>query len=131
LTHETLPWWKPSRYSHGEPEQPTHGSTSSAKITRYESEYISIDAAPVRNALLVLGEKYYQGWRATVDGKNAEIYPVNYVLRGFTCNRGLTGIEFFFDPLPFKIGKWLTLVSFAFFARCGAGMWIRQTRREG
>jgi hypothetical protein len=39
-------------------------------------------------------------------------------------------IEFRFDPLPFKIGKWLTLTSFAFFAvMVGREVWVG--RRKG
>ncbi len=114
------------------PNKPPTGATGSAMITRYESEHISIDAAPVRNALLVLGEKYYRGWKATVDGKDTKIYPVDYVLRGVYLQPGHHRIEFVFDPLPFKIGKWLTLASFAFFAALlGRELWVRQTRREG
>ncbi|HJV33565.1 YfhO family protein, partial [Geomonas sp.] len=68
------------------------------------------------NAMLVLGEKYYQGWRATVDGKSSEIYPVDYVLRGVYLTPGKHSVSFLFDPTPFKVGKYLTLGSFAVFA---------------
>ena len=73
------------------------------------------------NTLLVLGEKFYKGWKATVDGKSTTIYPVNYILRGVYLTPGKHTVEFLFDPLPFKIGKLLTFISFAIFA----GMLIR------
>jgi uncharacterized membrane protein YfhO len=71
-----------------------------------------------------LGEKYYKGWKATVDGKNTEIVPVNHILRGVYLTTGTHKVEFIFDPLPFKIGKYLTLASFALFA----GMLVREWR---
>jgi hypothetical protein len=44
-----------------------------------------------------------------------EIYPVNHILRGVYLTPGSHRVEFIFDSLPFKVGKWLTLASFAFF----------------
>jgi hypothetical protein len=85
-------------------------------VSSYKGEQISVSAATPVNALLVLGEKYYRGWKATVDGKPAEIQPVDHVLRGVYLTPGEHKVEFVFDPLPFKIGKWLTLASFVFFA---------------
>ena len=92
------------------------------QVPVYEGEHIVVEATAPSNALLVLGEKYYRGWKATVDGKSAEIVPVNHVLRGVYLTPGKHKVEFIFDPLPFKIGKWLTLGSFAFFA----GMLVRE-----
>jgi hypothetical protein len=92
------------------------GNPGEAKVTRYQAERIEIDAVVAMNSMLVLGEKYYKGWRATVDGKQTDIYPVNHVLRGIYLTPGKHRIEFVFDPMPFKIGKYLTLASFALFA---------------
>jgi hypothetical protein len=85
-------------------------------VTTYEGERIVVKAQAPQNALLVLGEKYYKGWRATVDGKGVEIYPVDHVLRGVYLTPGEHRVEFLFDPLPFKIGKYLTFASFVLFA---------------
>jgi len=89
-----------------------HGSV---KTTAYKNEKISVDAQVNDNALLVLSEKYYKGWKAFVDGKQTEIYPVNHVLRGVYLLPGSHTVEFYFDPLPFKVGKWLTLSSMILF----------------
>jgi hypothetical protein len=93
-----------------------------ATVPVYGGEHIVVDATTPRNALLVLGEKYYKGWKATVDGKSAEIVLVNHLLRGVYLPPGNHRVEFIFDPLPFKIGKYLTLASLVFFA----GMLIRE-----
>jgi hypothetical protein len=114
-----------------DPNAPPPGETGPVKILRYEGERIDVEAAPNRNALLVLGEKYYRGWRASVDGKSAQIYPVNHVLRGVYLTPGTHKVEFVFYPLPFKIGKWLTLASFAFFAvMLGRELWVRRVKSE-
>ncbi|GFO66043.1 YfhO family protein [Geomonas paludis] len=95
------------------------------RVNKYEAEKIDLDAAVAMNSMLVLGEKYYKGWKATVDGKVAEIYPVNHVLRGIYLTPGMHKVEMVFDPTPFKIGKYLTLVSFAVFALfLGREVWL-------
>ncbi|WP_026842157.1 YfhO family protein [Citrifermentans bremense] len=86
------------------------------RVLRYEGERIDLDASVAMNSLLVMGEKYYRGWRATVDGKVAEIYPVDHVLRGIYLTPGMHKVKMVFDPTPFKVGKYLTLFSFAVFA---------------
>lgn len=92
------------------------GVPGEANVTRYESNRISIDVRAASNALLVLGEKHYRWWSAEIDGKRTGIVPVNHVLRGVYLAPGRHTVEFRFDPLPFKIGKYLTLASFALFA---------------
>lgn len=84
-------------------------------VEGYEPNKIVVRAATSQNALLVLGEKYYKWWRAWVDGKEQEIHPVDHILRGVYLGPGEHRVEFVFDPLPFKIGKYLTLASIAFF----------------
>lgn len=91
-------------------------AVGSVTVSRYEGERIEVNAAVRQNALLVLGEKYASGWRAFVDGKEVRIHPVNYILRGVYLSPGSHRVEFLFDPLPFKIGTYLTLGSFALFA---------------
>jgi hypothetical protein len=96
--------------------QPFAGSPGDVRVIRYEGERIELTATTKSNSLLVLGDKFYSGWKASVDGASTTIYPVNYILRGVYLTPGTHKIEFRFDPLPFKIGKWLTLSSFLVFA---------------
>jgi hypothetical protein len=44
---------------------------------------------------------------------------------------GTHTVEFVFDPLPFKIGKWLTLGSFAFFAALLAREFLNRRKQRG
>lgn len=98
-----------------------------ATVQTFEPNRIVVKAQTAGNSLLVIGEKYYRWWYAYVDGKNQDIHPVNHVLRGVYLPPGEHSVEFVFDPLPFKVGKWLTLVSFAFFAfMLGWEAWIRK-----
>lgn len=101
-----------------------------AEVRLYEANLIVVEAETVKNCLLVIGEKYYRWWNAKVDGTSAEIYPVDHVLRGVYLTPGHHKVEFVFDPLPFKIGKWLTLASLAFYAvLLGREWWLRRKQQ--
>lgn len=123
----------PPTFAMADPDRAQPLLPQGVSVTGYEGERIAVTAATPVNALLVLGEKYYKGWRATVDGKEAEIQPVNHILRGVYLTPGSHTVEFVFDPLPFKIGKWLTMASLAFFAVMLARevRIRRKVRREG
>lgn len=99
-----------------------------AKVASYTGEQIIVEAVAERNALLVSGEKYNKGWLAYVDGAKTPIVPVNHILRGVYLTPGKHTVEFRFDPLPFKIGKHLTLASFALFAVMGWREWRGRKR---
>jgi hypothetical protein len=114
-----------------DPDAPPSGKSGDVAVTRYEGEQIDVKANIVRNCLLVLGEKYYRWWYATVDGKSAEIYPVDHILRGVYLTPGEHTVEFVFDPLPFKIGKYLTLASFLFFAVMLGREFVIRKKRAG
>jgi hypothetical protein len=106
------------------------GAPGSVATRKYSNEVIELEARVAGNALLVLSEKYYKGWKAYVDGKPTDIYPVNHVLRGIYLTPGTHRIEFVFDPLPFKVGKWLTLTSMLLFALMLGREWRLQRRRS-
>ena len=105
------------------------GVAGEVALKRYENSEIELVAKPTANSLLVLGEKYYKGWRAFVDGSEVTIHPVNHVLRGVYLTPGSHKVEFRFDPLPFKIGKYLTLASFALFAAMLVREWMLRRKR--
>lgn len=103
---------------------PFKDASGEVRVDHYEGELIEVSAVVRENSLLVLGEKYYKGWKAFIDGKSAAIVPVNYILRGVYLTPGTHKVQFIFDPLPFKIGKYLTLTSLLLFA----GMLAREFR---
>ena len=106
----------PPPFPMANPETSVAFSQQTASVTTYEGDRIQVKVQAPQNALLVLGEKYYKGWKATVDGIPEEIHPADYILRGVYLKPGDHTVEFIFDPLPYKIGKWLTLTSFVIFA---------------
>jgi uncharacterized membrane protein YfhO len=75
--------------------------------------------------LLVLGDVYYPGWKAFVDGEESRIYRVNHAMRGVFLPMGQHRVEFRYDPLSFKLGAIVSLVSLVLVA--GFLLWPRFT----
>jgi len=61
---------------------------SSAVIERFEPERIVVRTRADADAILVLGEAWYPGWRAAVAGAPAAVFPVNGWMRGVVVPAG-------------------------------------------
>ena len=62
---------------------------------------------------LIHAAAYYPGWQAYVDGERVPIYAANYTQQGIYLSEGNHRVRFRYQPLSFKIGFFLTLLSFA------------------
>ena len=99
----------------GLPETDAAGSgaapAGTARIVSYEPERVIVEARADRRGLLVLGDTYFPGWKATVDGRSAPVHQVDYVLRGVRVTPGTHTVEFRYEPLSWRIGWILSLLS--------------------
>jgi hypothetical protein len=59
----------------------------------------------------VLRDLYWPGWRATVDGKPARIFPADGAFRAVRVGRGTHEVEFTYRPLLFLWGSALTVLT--------------------
>jgi uncharacterized membrane protein YfhO len=87
-------------------------STSTIELTSYKPNHLKYTSNNSKNGFGVFSEMYYEkGWKATIDGKEAKIYNVNYVLRGLKIPAGKHTIEFKFEPEVVKTGSTIALIS--------------------
>jgi uncharacterized membrane protein YfhO len=87
-------------------------STSTIELTSYKPNHLKYVSNNSKNGFGVFSEMYYEkGWKATIDGKDAEILNVNYVLRGLQIPAGKHKIEFIFEPEVVKTGSTIALIS--------------------
>jgi len=77
-------------------------STAHVKITSYLPNNLVYTAESAKGGVVVFSEIYYPGWKATVDGKPAEIGRVNYVLRALKLEPGKHEIVLDFHPDSLK-----------------------------
>ncbi len=61
-------------------------------------------------AILVLSDTFYPGWRATVDGQPAPIYPTNAAFRGVLVPPGRHRVEMHFRPRSLMIGAGMATI---------------------
>ena len=92
-------------------------------ILSYEPERVSIGADLESPGYLILTDAYYPGWKALVDGQPAEILRADYYFRAVYLEQGDHVVEFIYDPVSFRVGLVVSLVSLLVFA--GALGWDR------
>lgn len=63
--------------------------------------------------LLFISDAYYPGWKAFVNGKETKIYRANYTFRAIVVPLRANRVKFTYDPLSFKLGYAISLVSLA------------------
>ncbi|MDB4334839.1 YfhO family protein [bacterium] len=85
------------------------GSIDLIEQVSNKSKYkVSIPA----DQLAVFSEVYYaKGWKAYIDGNEADIIRANYILRALMVPAGDHTIEFVFEPSSFKTGQILSAIS--------------------
>lgn len=87
-------------------------SLATIQLKRFKPNVIQYISNNANDGLAVFSEVYYpKGWKATIDGKSADIFRVDYVLRGLKVPAGKHTIEFTFEPEVVKTGGTIALIS--------------------
>lgn len=84
-----------------------------AQVTQYEPDRIEVEAQSPENGVLVLGEIWYPGWRAIVDGEERPVQPVAEVLRGVSLTEGTHRVVLVYDPASVRWGVRVSLIALA------------------
>ncbi|WP_034229169.1 YfhO family protein [Aquimarina pacifica] len=87
-------------------------SVSTVSISKTLPDHLVYNVYANQPGFLVFSETYYKdGWKATIDGEELPIYPVDYMLRGVKVPKGKHTLEFTFEPQVVKTGSAITLMS--------------------
>jgi len=89
---------------------PAEGAND-ARIVTYKPEHVVIRARSSGRGLLILSDNDYPGWKATVDGRSVDVQRVDYLFRGVPLGPGTHTVEMRFEPLSWRIGWIVSLVS--------------------
>lgn len=85
---------------------------STVNIRKYLPGKVSIDVKSSENRILFLSDNYYPGWKASVDGNQTDIYKANYSFMSVVVPAGKHKVDFYYDPLSFKIGIMISVLTF-------------------
>ncbi len=90
----------------------TYSGAGTIQLVKNDNNVVTYRSSNTANEFGVFSEVYYEaGWKAFIDGKEAPIAKVNYVLRGLHIPAGNHQIEFRFEPKGFYTGKSITNIS--------------------
>jgi hypothetical protein len=93
---------------------PGPGEAGAARIVSYEPERVVVDVDSRRPAAeLVLTDLHYPGWKATVDGEPTDLHRVDYLLRGASVPAGRHRVEFRYEPLAWRVGWIISILTLA------------------
>ena len=91
-----------------------------ATVTEEGTDYLIVEANLPAPAILLITDNYSSGWRAVaLPGSSQEhhdLLPANYILRAVPLGAGTHHLRIEYEPLGYRIGKWISLVSLIFFA---------------
>jgi uncharacterized membrane protein YfhO len=81
-------------------------STDKIVLTEYKPNHLTYSSSAKSTRLAVFSEIYYdKGWNAYIDGKAADYFRADYVLRAMLVPSGDHVVEFKFEPEVVKTGE--------------------------
>ncbi len=87
-------------------------SSATIELFSYQPNRIVYEASTKTPQLAVFSEVYYpKGWNAYINGKPAEYFRADYVLRAMVIPEGNNKIEFKFEPKVIQTGSIISLIS--------------------
>jgi hypothetical protein len=91
-------------------------SISAARIVAYEPNRLVVETDADRDSLLVVGEMFYPGWEASVDGRSGRIHLTDYLLRGVAVPAGRHRVEMRYRANAARHGAILSALTLALIA---------------
>ncbi|MGB3342343.1 MAG: YfhO family protein [Aequorivita sp.] len=87
-------------------------STATIELFSYKPNHLVYEASTKTPQLAIFSEVYYpKGWNAYINGKPAEHFRADYVLRAMIIPPGNNKIEFKFEPKVIQTGSTISLAS--------------------
>ena len=82
-----------------------------AEIIESGINHVKLRTESSAAAVLVISQTHYPGWRASVDNDKMEVVPTDLTLTGVPVPAGAHEVQVVFDPLSFRVGLALTILS--------------------
>ncbi|MEI7676149.1 MAG: YfhO family protein, partial [Bacteroidales bacterium] len=106
-------------------------STAKVTLTSYDPTELKYKSHATQTGLAVFSEVYYpEGWVATIDGKEAQIGRVNYILRALQVPAGDHEIIFTYKPKSIVMTETIAYSSLAILLLAIVGYFIFGRKKE-
>ncbi|MBE9566174.1 MAG: YfhO family protein [Proteobacteria bacterium] len=105
--------------------QPSGSPVEKLAIEEPRPERVIVHTRSRQDCLLVLNERYDQGWRVRLDGRPVPLLTVDTVLMGALLPGGEHTVEFLYQPRGLVIGRVISLLSLMVCAALVAGPRLR------
>ena len=99
-------------------------------LKAYEPNELKYECQSGKGGVVVFSEIYYPGWTATVDGQEAELGRVNYILRALSVKPGKHEIVLTFKPKSVKATETVAYMSYTFLIGVLLGAVLIERRRR-
>lgn len=87
-------------------------SSATIDLFKYQPNHLVYETSSQSPQLAIFSEVYYpDGWNAYINGKPAEYFRANYLLRAMVVPPGNNKIEFKFEPKVIQTGSTISLIS--------------------
>jgi len=111
----------------GGPPPPAKVDVGTARLREHEGDRLVIDVTATSDAMLLVASTWAPGWRATVDGRAAQVLPANLALRAVPVPAGEHEVRLEYRAPGFRSGA---AVSGASLVLLALG-WLLASRRRG
>lgn len=101
-------------------------ASASAIIADYKDQQIEIATYSDREMPLVVGNVYYPGWQAYIDGQKTQVHKVNYLQQSVIVLQGNHMVEFKFQPKSFYNGLYLSILGLVGTMLTGLVLWKKK-----
>lgn len=89
-----------------------NNASSQLSLKSYSPNQLVYNYTGKGNEIAVFSEVYYpKGWNAYIDGKIVPHFQADYLLRAMVVPEGTYDITFKFEPLSYRLGKQISMVS--------------------
>ena len=110
---------------------PGADSLAHISLTKYTPEYIEYDAECSKPGTVIFSEIFYShGWKAIVDGKPADLYRANYMLRAINLEPGKHHIRLEFRPESVDKGNVISMTFVVLMYLIIAGILLSNLRKS-
>lgn len=101
-------------------------TNASATIVGYQDQQVVVETTNNRQTPLILGNVYYPGWQAYIDGQKTQVHKVNYLQQSVIVPQGNHMVEFKFQPKSFYNGIYLSALGVLATAIFTVFLWKRK-----